>query len=93
MNRDKLEQELPSKDLQFLLGIIHRFPGQRQLSNIHNGFDARSRQPGDERINGEAFVAERSTALSALRLPLAKPLAPALGAALHAMRSLRRPAA
>lgn len=32
--RAKLEQELPSKDLQFLLGTIHRFPGQWLLISL-----------------------------------------------------------
>ncbi|MBU0588184.1 MAG: hypothetical protein KJ852_11345 [Gammaproteobacteria bacterium] len=32
--RAKLEQELPSKDLQFLLGTIHRFPGQWLLVSL-----------------------------------------------------------
>jgi hypothetical protein len=32
--RAKLEEELPSKDLQFLLGTIHRFPGQWLLISL-----------------------------------------------------------
>jgi hypothetical protein len=32
--RAKLEQDLPSKDLQFLLGTIHRFPGQWLLISV-----------------------------------------------------------
>ena len=32
--RAKLEQELPSKDLQFLLGTIHRFPNQWLLVSL-----------------------------------------------------------
>ena len=32
--RAKLERELPSKDLQFLLGTIHRFPGQWLLISL-----------------------------------------------------------
>ena len=32
--RAKLEQELPSKDLLFLLGTIHRFPGQWLLISV-----------------------------------------------------------
>ena len=32
--RAKLERELPSKDLQFLLGTIHRFPGQWLLVSL-----------------------------------------------------------
>ena len=32
--RAKLEQDLPSKDLMFLLGTIHRFPHQRLLISL-----------------------------------------------------------
>lgn len=32
--RAKLEQELPSKDLMFLMGTIHRFPGQWLLVSV-----------------------------------------------------------